>query len=114
MTLLTVYVRFMGARNFKWPLRPGDYLELWSPSHELVGELDATLLLEVLATYLRMARTVQTLGEHVTLDTLFIDELRLGLPDPPRKPPVKIILTAERRAAYRAQRKRRARARRAS
>ena len=114
MTMVAVYVRFVGARHFKWPLRAGDIVELYSPDHELVGELDAAMLLDLLATYLRMARTVHTLGERVSLDTLPVEQLRLGLVDPRPppvlpaplpKPPVKI--TAVQRAAHRAQRKRR-------
>ena len=80
MAFVSVYVRFVASGSFKWPLRPGDCLELWSQNHELVGQLDAALLLDLLAAHIRTARLVTALGEALELNALTPERMQLGLP----------------------------------
>ena len=91
--------------GFKVAVRAGDYFSVWGPDHEIVLQLDAALVLEMLAARFRDARI---LGAILARSNPLERRERLTLiPAPPRKPPVKI--TADQRAAYRAQRKQRAR-----
>lgn len=111
MPPVSVYIRFVGD-GFKWPLRPGDCLELWSHSHELVGQLDASLLLDMLANHLRTAKMVEALRRVVALDAITYERMTLAVPTlsgvvaplpAPRKALTKI--TPERRAERRARRR---------
>lgn len=109
MPAIDVYVRFLGA-GFKHPLRAGDTLEIWSSRAELCGTVDAALLLDLLAVYLRSADLTKRLADAMTAPPV-VERTTFSLPAPePRKPlapPVRGRPTREQRDERRAQRKRR-------
>jgi hypothetical protein len=106
MPAIVVFVRFV-AGGFKWPLRAGDLLEIWSDRQELCGTVDASMLLDLLAVYLRSADLTKRLAESVSPPagerTLF------RLPEPPDRrplaPPLPGAFSPERRRALREQRR---------
>jgi hypothetical protein len=86
MPAIVVFVRFLGG-GFKWPLRAGDALEIWSERHELCGTVDAAMLLDLLAVYLRSADLTKRLADTVTTPVaLERSTFRLPEADLPRKP----------------------------
>ena len=107
MPAIAVFVRFLGG-GFKYPLRAGDTLEIWSDRHELCGTVDAAMLLDLLAVYLRSADLTKRLADAVT-GPVTVERTTFHLPEPPDRkplaPPLRGTFPPERQAALRAKRR---------
>jgi hypothetical protein len=109
MPAIAIFVRFI-AGGFKWPLRAGDVLEIWSDRHELCGTVDAAMLLDLLAVYLRSADLTKRLAESVTTP-VNVERSTFRLPDPPPSKPIGQPLPGRPNAARRAELRAKRRAR---
>jgi hypothetical protein len=74
MNVTQVFMRFAGSH--KWPVRTGDVLEIWHDG-EVVAEIDAALVLDIVAVEVRRARLGRVLAaQPITL----LETERLSLP----------------------------------
>ena len=109
MSAIDVFVRFLGG-GFKYPLRSGDTLEIWSNRHELCGTIDAAMLLDLLMVFLRTADLTKRLADAVETPPAVERALFHLAPPEERRPladpiPARPVPTREQKEANRARRR---------
>jgi len=90
--------------GFRVPVEPGDFFSLWTPDHEAVLQLDAAVVLELLAARVREARLVRLIMEAKG-DPLAFERLEIRpveAPELPKLPSPEEQRLEARRDAYRA------------
>lgn len=98
---VNVYFHSFGYGGYKVPIRAGDYFTVWV-DHQQCIELDAAVVLDLIASRIRDARIVGAIAEQI--NDVFRERLRVTAPA--QLPPAKMPSLKERRREIRKSRKR--------